>query len=169
MVLSNQRQDMSAAAGHGRARQEDCSPPNPLVQDNKQLMPSVTRVFKKDQEMFVYLEAYQPDAQTTQPLVATVSFYRGKVKAFETAPLADHRRTERQVQGAADDASACRSASCSRAGTPARSACSIRKPRSSPSGARPSSWCSNLIRAATGGSGSTPRPESATQNQTAPA
>ena len=25
--------------------------------------------------------------ETTQPLVATVSFYRGKVKAFETEPL----------------------------------------------------------------------------------
>jgi len=44
-------------------------------------------VFKKEQDMFVFLEAYQPDAQTTQPLVATVSFFRGKVKAFETAPL----------------------------------------------------------------------------------
>ncbi|MCX6618478.1 MAG: hypothetical protein NTZ98_20580 [Acidobacteria bacterium] len=37
--------------------------------------------------MYVYLEAYQPAAETTQFLVATVSFYRGKVKAFETAPL----------------------------------------------------------------------------------
>ena len=37
--------------------------------------------------MFVFLQAYQPEATSTQPLVATVSFYRGKVKAFETAPL----------------------------------------------------------------------------------
>ena len=37
--------------------------------------------------MYVYLEAYEPTAETTQPLVATVSFYRGRVKAFETAPL----------------------------------------------------------------------------------
>jgi hypothetical protein len=51
------------------------------------LLPSVTRVFKKDQDMYVYLEAYEPTAETTQPLVATVSFYRGRVKAFETAPL----------------------------------------------------------------------------------
>ena len=57
------------------------------MQDNQKLIPSVTRVFKKEQDMFVYLEAYQPDADTTQPLVASVSFYRGKVKAFETAPL----------------------------------------------------------------------------------
>jgi hypothetical protein len=44
-------------------------------------------VFRKDQEMYVYLEAYQPNAETTQPLIASVSFYRGKVKAFETEPL----------------------------------------------------------------------------------
>jgi hypothetical protein len=37
--------------------------------------------------MYVYLEAYQPSAQQTQFMVATVAFYRGKVKAFETAPL----------------------------------------------------------------------------------
>jgi hypothetical protein len=37
--------------------------------------------------MHVYLEAYQPGAETTEPLVASVSFYRGKVKAFETDPL----------------------------------------------------------------------------------
>lgn len=37
--------------------------------------------------MCVYLEAYQPTAQTTEPMVASVNFYRGKVKAFETVPL----------------------------------------------------------------------------------
>jgi hypothetical protein len=35
----------------------------------------------------VYLEAYQPAAAKTQLMVASVSFYRGRVKAFETAPL----------------------------------------------------------------------------------
>ena len=54
---------------------------------NQKLIPSVTRVFRKDQEMYVYLEAYQPAAAAAQLMVATVSFYRGKVKAFETAPL----------------------------------------------------------------------------------
>ena len=60
---------------------------NPLIQDGKQLVPSVTRVFNKSQDMFVYLEAYEPAADTTQPLVASVTFFRGKTKAFETAPL----------------------------------------------------------------------------------
>jgi hypothetical protein len=60
---------------------------NPLVQDGQKLIPSVTRVFNKSQTMYVYLEAYQPAAQTTEPVFARVSFYRGKVKEFETAPL----------------------------------------------------------------------------------
>ena len=60
---------------------------NPLVRENQKLVPSVTRVFRQEQDMFVYLEAYQPAAEKTQLMVATVSFYRGKVKAFETAPL----------------------------------------------------------------------------------
>jgi len=59
----------------------------PLIQDNQKLIPSVTRVFRKDQNMFVYLEAYQPEATATQLMIATVTFYRGKTKAFETSPL----------------------------------------------------------------------------------
>ena len=47
----------------------------------------MTHVFNKSQDMYVYLQAYEPAADSTQPLVATVSFMRGKVKAFETAPL----------------------------------------------------------------------------------
>jgi VWFA-related protein len=86
VVLSNQRQDLSTALATAE-KDKKLLAQNPLVQDNTKLVPSVTRVFKKEQDMFVFLQAYQPDAQTTQPLVATVSFYRGKVKAFETAPL----------------------------------------------------------------------------------
>jgi hypothetical protein len=37
--------------------------------------------------MYVYLQAYERAATTTQPLVAFVTFYRGQVKAFETSPL----------------------------------------------------------------------------------
>jgi hypothetical protein len=37
--------------------------------------------------MFVYLQAYEPTATTIQPLIAFVTFYRGQIKAFETAPL----------------------------------------------------------------------------------
>ena len=86
LVLSSQRQPLNESLATAE-RDKKIIAQNPLVQENNKLVPSVTRVFKKDQDMFVFLEAYQPDAATAQPLVATVSFYRGKVKAFETAPL----------------------------------------------------------------------------------
>src|ERR1051326_3670233 len=86
VVLSSQRQDMSQALATAE-RDKKLLAQNPLIEGGTKLIPSVTRVFKKDQDMYVFLHAYEPEAQSTQPLVASVSFYRGKVKAFETAPL----------------------------------------------------------------------------------
>ena len=60
---------------------------NPLVHDGQKLLPSVTRVFSRSRDLYVYLEAYQRDATTMRPLVAVLSLYRGDEKAFETAPL----------------------------------------------------------------------------------
>ena len=60
---------------------------NPLIQGGQQLIPSVTRVFSKSRDMYIYLQAYERGATATQPLVAFVTFYRGQSKAFETPPL----------------------------------------------------------------------------------
>jgi hypothetical protein len=86
VVLSNQRQRLEAAVASAE-RDKKILAEHPLIQDGQKLVPSVTRVFRKDQELYVYLEAYQPAAETAQPVMARVSFYRGKVKTFETAPL----------------------------------------------------------------------------------
>jgi VWFA-related protein len=86
VVLSNQRQKLDAAVASAE-RDKKLLAEHPLIQDGQKLIPSVTRVFRKDQEMYVYLEAYEPAAETAQPVLARVSFYRGKIKAFETEPL----------------------------------------------------------------------------------
>jgi len=86
VVLSNQRQDIRESLATAE-KDKKLLASNPLIQDNQKLVPSVTNVFRKDQDMYVFLEAYEPEAETTKPIVASVSFYRGKVKAFETAPL----------------------------------------------------------------------------------
>ncbi len=86
VVLSNQRERMENAVATAE-RNKKLLAQHPLIQDGQKLIPSVTRVFRKDQNMYVYVEAYEPSAETTQPLMASVSFYRGKVKAFETEPL----------------------------------------------------------------------------------
>jgi VWFA-related protein len=86
VVLSYQREQLDRALATAE-RNKKLIAANPLVQDDQKLVPSVTRVFRKEHDMYVYLEAYQPSAETTQLMVATLSFYRGRVKAFETAPL----------------------------------------------------------------------------------
>src|SRR5579871_4686972 len=86
VVLSNQREKLDAAVASAE-RDKKILAEHPLIQDGQKLVPSVTRVFRKDQNMYVYLEAYEPAADSTQPVMASVSFYRGKVKAFESDPL----------------------------------------------------------------------------------
>jgi hypothetical protein len=86
VVLSYQREKLDAAVASAE-RDKKLIAANPLVQDGQKLIPSVTKVFRKDQNLLVYLEAYQPAAEAAQMMVATVSFYRGKIKAFESAPI----------------------------------------------------------------------------------
>ena len=52
--------------------------------EGQKLIPSVTRVFSRSRNMYVYLEAYEQTATTARPMVAFVTFFKGQVKAFET-------------------------------------------------------------------------------------
>jgi hypothetical protein len=62
-------------------------PSNPLVQSGEKLIPSVTRVFSKSSDMYVYAQAYEQGVPAVQPLVAFVTLYRDQSKAFETTPI----------------------------------------------------------------------------------
>jgi VWFA-related protein len=87
VVLSSQRVDLKDAlynAVKGKDRGETA---NPLVRDGQKLIPSVTRVFSKSRDMYVYLQAYQQGVADVQPLIAFVSLYAGQKKAFETQPI----------------------------------------------------------------------------------
>jgi VWFA-related protein len=86
MVLSSERLSMEDALFTAGQDKEQTA--NPLVQDRQKLVPSVTRVFRRTREMFVYLQAYEPGTDAFQPLLAYVTFFRNQVKAFETVPLA---------------------------------------------------------------------------------
>jgi VWFA-related protein len=95
VVLSSQRVDLrdaiyDAAKAKDRAKDEAV---NPLVQDGKKLIPSVTRVFSTGHQIYVYFQAYKPPAATTpppapdtHPLFAFVSLYQGGKKLYETPP-----------------------------------------------------------------------------------
>ncbi len=104
VVLSSQRVDQKEAlynvAGAKEAARNDAA--NPLVKDGRKLIPSVTRVFSTDRDLYVYLQAYVSDAASTSqtgpaatsstrpaaPLIAFVSLYRDQKKAFETPSIA---------------------------------------------------------------------------------
>jgi len=86
--LSSQRIELKDAlynAAKGKDKEETT---NPLVQNGQKLIPSVTRVFSKRRNMYVYLQAYEQGAPSVQPVIAFVSFYHAQAKAFETQPLA---------------------------------------------------------------------------------
>lgn len=87
VVLSSQRVELKEALYNAAKDKGQAEVASPLVQDGQKLIPSVTRVFSKSRDMYVYLQAYEPAATSIQPLVAFVSFYRGQTKAFETPPL----------------------------------------------------------------------------------
>jgi len=87
VVLSSQREYIKDAIYNASKEKDKSEIANPLVMDGQKLIPSVTRVFSKAKDMYVYLQAYEPAATTVQPLVAFVTFYRGQTKVFETAPL----------------------------------------------------------------------------------
>ncbi len=87
VVLSSQRVDPKDAIYTAKDKVPGTLAASPLVQEGQQLIPSVTRVFSKSRDMYIYLQAYEQGAETVRPLVAFVTFYRGQLKAFETPPL----------------------------------------------------------------------------------
>jgi VWFA-related protein len=112
VVLSSQRVDMKDAiydAAKAKDRAKDDAV-NPLVQDGKKFIPSVTRVFGTGKQIYVYFQAYKQQVAATaqpapasaqasassaqtpavnppgQPLFAFVSLYQGGKKLYETPP-----------------------------------------------------------------------------------
>jgi len=108
VVLSSQRVDLKdaiydAAKAKDRAKNEAV---NPLVENGKKMIPSVTRVFGTGKQIYVYFQAYKQSAgagsapaaggggtqapgqkaEGAQPLYAFVSLYQGGKKLFETQP-----------------------------------------------------------------------------------
>ena len=89
VVLSGQRVDLKDAIYNAAKTKEQVkdNAANPLVLNGQKLIPSVTRVFSKSRDLFVYLQAYEQGATAVQPLIAFVSFYQGQTKVFETQPM----------------------------------------------------------------------------------
>jgi VWFA-related protein len=87
VVLSSHRVPLGDALYNAVKEKDRAEAANPLVQNGEKLIPSVTRVFSRDRNLYIYVQAYQQANATIQPLVAYVSFYRGQQNALETQPV----------------------------------------------------------------------------------
>jgi hypothetical protein len=89
LVWSSQREPVREAVGTADKRVERTQKFHPLVRDGEKLIPSVTRVFRPGQKLYLYFEVYDPTGQTESgkpSVAATVSFFRDQRKVFETRP-----------------------------------------------------------------------------------
>lgn len=98
VVLASQREDVKNAVydvAKAKERAKD-NAADPLVQDGKRLIPSVTRVFSTGHQLYVFFQAYKQQTTSTgapaaapapeQPLFAFVTLYQGGKRLFETPP-----------------------------------------------------------------------------------
>jgi VWFA-related protein len=86
VVWSNQREPLTASIGTAGANKKLLSE-HPLVDNGTKLIPDITRVFRKDQKLYVYFEVYDPGTVATPSVSAELMMFRGKSKAFESQPV----------------------------------------------------------------------------------
>ncbi len=98
IVLSNQRERVDQQVAGVKNKQKLLAV-NPLIDDGGQkLVPNVTRVFHPGQNMFVYLEVYDPMIPASLPenfrvadVEASIALYSDQKKVFESASVRANR------------------------------------------------------------------------------
>jgi VWFA-related protein len=86
VVWSNQREPLSASIGTAGANKKLLNE-HPLVDNGTKLIPDITRVFRKNQKLYVYFEVYDPGTIASPSVSAELTMFRGKSKSFESAPV----------------------------------------------------------------------------------
>ncbi|HEV2689856.1 MAG TPA: VWA domain-containing protein, partial [Bryobacteraceae bacterium] len=86
VVWSNQREPLSASVGTAGTNKKLLEA-HPLVENGQKLVPDITRVFRKDQKLYVYFEVYDPGTEASPSVTAELMVFRGRSKAFESAPV----------------------------------------------------------------------------------
>jgi VWFA-related protein len=89
VILSSQKEAVTAAVGAADNNKKLLAN-HPLVQDGQKIVPSITRVFRKDQTLYVYFEVYDPttDVDRKMPDVfASLDLMQGARKAFTSRPV----------------------------------------------------------------------------------
>src|SRR5262249_49352735 len=59
---------------------------SPLVRDGVELVPNLTHIVSRNQQLYFYYEVYEPGVERNgaPDLRTSLAFYRGKLKVFET-------------------------------------------------------------------------------------
>ncbi|HLX45341.1 MAG TPA: VWA domain-containing protein [Bryobacteraceae bacterium] len=89
VVWSNQKEPVTSAVGSA-GNNKKLLAANPLVQGDQRIVPSITRVFRKDQTMYVYFEVYDPtmDPDRKIPsLTAQIDLLAGGRKVYTSPPV----------------------------------------------------------------------------------
>jgi VWFA-related protein len=95
VILSSQKEDVKAAVGSANNDKRALAN-HPLIQNGQKTVPSITRVFRKDQTLYVYFEVYDPAADATSKalsLSAQVELLQGARKAFSSMPAHQDKLT----------------------------------------------------------------------------
>ncbi|MGA3190076.1 MAG: VWA domain-containing protein [Bryobacteraceae bacterium] len=98
VIWSNQREPIAATVGAAENNKKLLAS-HPLVQDGQKTVPSITRVFRKDQTMYVFFEVYDPgmDPNRKVPsLTAEVELIAGGRRMFTSAPVRQNKLADKR-------------------------------------------------------------------------
>jgi len=100
LILSNQRDPIESQVA-GVKNSKKLLITNPLIADGKKLVPNVTKVFRPNQNMLVYVEVYDPNIPDSLPenfrrasVSASLAIYKDDKKVFESPAVRANRLSE---------------------------------------------------------------------------
>jgi VWFA-related protein len=93
VIWSNQRQAVQTAVGTAEKITNKEAAANPLIVENQKIVPNITHVFRRDQNLYVSFDVYDslpdPAAPKGRRIKVSMSLFTSKgAKAFEIGPIA---------------------------------------------------------------------------------
>ena len=92
IIWSNQREPLQQAVGAAEKVSRKEVSANPLIADNQKIVPNITHVFRRDQNLYVTFDVYDslpdPGAPKTRRVKVSMSLFTSKgAKAFDIGPI----------------------------------------------------------------------------------
>jgi VWFA-related protein len=93
VVWSSQREPLKAAVGAAEKSNKKTVNSNPLIADDQKVVPSVTKVFRRSQNLYITFDVYDavpdPDNVKARKVNVSMSLFNQKgAKSFEAGPIA---------------------------------------------------------------------------------